>query len=256
MKIKTLGCHGGQLPGYNNAGYLVDGNMLLDAGTIASKLSIQEQRRIRTIFITHAHLDHIGGLPFFAVNITSNKAPSVEIASTKANLNAISRHLMSGALWPDFTRIKNFGGNPVYKYTEMSRNRWHKIGGFNVKPVQVRHTVPADGLIFGKNGRYAVYTGDTKQTSSLWAEARKLGKKLKAVMIEVAYPNALSGLAEASGHLVPKTAELELKKLGSLRPKVFAIHMKPEYISKLKKELKAVKGFKVTMMQEGKTYKI
>lgn len=256
MKIKTLGCHGGQLPGFNNAGYLVDGNMLLDAGTIASKLNIGEQRRIRTVFITHAHLDHVGGLPFFAVNITSNRAPSVEIAATKANLKVISRHLMGGELWPDFSKIKNSGGNPVYKYTEMTRNRWHRIGGYNIKPVQVNHTVPADGLIFGRNGRYAVYTGDTKQTNLLWAQARKLGKKLKAVMIEVAYPNALSGLAEASCHLIPRTAELELRKLGGLRPKIFAIHMKPEYIGKLRKELKAVKGFKVTMMQEGKTYNI
>lgn len=123
-------------------------------------------------------------------------------------------------------------------------------------PVSVNHTVPADGFIFGKNGHYAVYTGDTKQTDRLWVEAKKLGRKLKAVIIEVAYPNELAGLAEASGHLVPKTAEFELGKLGKLRPKIFAVHMKPEYIVQMKKELKAIKGFDITMMAEGKTYNI
>jgi cAMP phosphodiesterase len=256
MKIKTLGCHGGQLPGFNNAGFLVDGDTLIDAGTIAQKLGIKEQRRIRTIFISHAHLDHVGAIPFYAVNIVSNNSNPVEIAATAANLQTIQSHLLNGALWPDFTKIKNFGGKPVLKYTEMTRNRWHSIGGMRIMPVKVNHTVPADGLIFGKKGRYAVYTGDTKQTDKIWAAAKKLGNKLKSVMIEVAFPNKLLGLADASGHLVPQTMDMELRKLGKLKPRIFIIHMKPEYITQIKKDLKAIKGYDITVMEEGRVYNI
>lgn len=253
MKIKVLGCHGGQLPGFNSAGFLLDGNILIDAGTIASKLPIKEQRKIRAVLVSHAHLDHVGGLPLFSVNITSNKAPSVEIATTAANIRTIKGSLMNGALWPDFSKIRNAGRNPVFKYTAVAPGKWRKIGGIQVKYVKVKHTVPACGIIFGKGGRFAVYTGDTKDTNALWAEAKKLGKKLKAVFIEVAYPDRLAGLAGVSAHLVPSTAAGQLKKLGSLKPKVYAMHMKPEYLAQIKRELKK---HKITAMAEGKTYKI
>ena len=116
--------------------------------------------------------------------------------------------------------------------------------------------IPTTGFLLGKNNKYMMYSGDTKETSRIWKEAKKLGKKLKAVFIETAFPNNLKFLAEASGHLVPSTLESQLKKLGNIKPKVYVYHIKPEYVTQVKKELKRIKGYRITAVTERKTYTV
>ncbi len=69
MKIRVLGCHGSQLPNYNTTSFLLGQNVLLDAGTVTTVLSLREQLKIDYIFITHAHLDHVCDIMFLADNI-------------------------------------------------------------------------------------------------------------------------------------------------------------------------------------------
>lgn len=256
MKIKVLGCYGGELPGYNVSGYLLDGKILLDAGTIGTKINITEQRKIRYILISHPHLDHIGSLPFFGVNVLSNKSEPIKIIGTDFTIDTISKNLMNGSIWPDFTRIKNMAGNNVFEYLKIVHNKWYNIGGYKIMAVKVNHSIPADGFIIGKNDSYFIYSGDTKQTDEIWHKARDLGKKLKTVIVEVAFPDELKQLAENSYHLVPATLVGELEKLGNLKPEIFAIHMKPEYLIIIKKQIKKIKKYKINLMQEGKIYKI
>ena len=256
MKIKVLGCSGGQMPGSYMSGFLLDGSTLIDAGTIAQTASMAEQRKIKQAFISHAHLDHIGGLPFFAVNITSNKGTGVDIHSAQVVLDAIKDHLMNGLIWPDFTKIKNSSGSPVFTYNPMETGKWMTIGGYNIMAVPVNHTVPTTGFLIGKGSCYILYSGDTKDTDAIWAEAKKLGKKLKSVFIEMAYPDELAALAELSGHLTPKTLEMQLKKLSPLTPKIYLYHLKPEYVKQIQAQVKKIRGYKFTFVSEGKAYKI
>jgi len=252
----VIGCYGGHMPSRHNSGFVLDGETLIDAGTIGMNMDIEEQRKIRRILISHPHLDHIEGLPFYAVNIVSNKAPTVPVFGTKYTIDAIKTHLMNGIIWPDFTKIKNFGGNEVFSYKIMPLDKWVKIGPYKVKAIRVNHTIKTNGYIIGKGGHYIVYSGDTKATSKIWKEAAKLGKKLKSVIVEMSFPNSLAGLADVSCHFVPATLEAELKKLGKLRPKIFVYHIKPEYLSKVKRELKAVKGFDIRVLEEKKIYNV
>ncbi len=256
MKIKVLGCYGGELPGFNVSGYLLDGKFLIDAGTIGTKINITEQRKIKNILISHPHLDHIGSLPFFGVNIVSNKSEAVKIIGTHFTIDTISKNLMNGHIWPDFTKIKNAAGNNVFEYFKIEHNKWYDIDGYKIMAVKVNHSIPADGFIIGKNNNYFVYTGDTKETMEIWEKAKELGKKLKTVIIEVAFPDELRQLAENSYHLVPATLVSEIGKLGDLKPKIFVIHMKPEYLTIIKKQLKKIKKYKIYLMQEGKIFKI
>ena len=77
MNVRVLGCHGsGQLvPGANGpiqcgtCGFLVNDQLLVDAGTIGSRLFLEEQRRIRVVLLTHLHFDHIRELPTLADNL-------------------------------------------------------------------------------------------------------------------------------------------------------------------------------------------
>lgn len=256
MRVKALGAYGGQMPGKNNTAFLVNGELLVDAGTIGLALSIKEQRAIRAALISHAHADHIGALPFLAVNITSNKAPGVVIAGAAEPVKAVAEHLLNGKLWPDFTKITNASGRPVFSYQVLKKDKWQEVAGYRVMPVKVNHTVPTTGFIAGKGTEYLVYSGDTKDTDKLWEKAAKLGKKLKAVFAEVSYPDRLSEFADMTAHLTPFSLLKQLEKLGGLKPKVFAYHLKPEYEKEIAAELKKIKKFSIKAAAEGVTYKI
>ena len=59
MLAKVIGGHGGTAPGFRTTSYLIDGVLLLDAGSVASGIPIEEQVKIENILISHSHLDHI-----------------------------------------------------------------------------------------------------------------------------------------------------------------------------------------------------
>lgn len=256
MRVKPLGAYGGQMPGKNNTAFLVNGELLIDAGTIGLALPIKEQRRIRAALISHAHADHIGALPFFAVNITSDKAPGVVIAGAVETVKTVSEHLLNGKLWPDFTKIANAAGNPVFSYQVLKKDKWQDVAGYRVMPVGVNHTVPTTGFIAGKGEEYFVYSGDTKDTDEIWEKAAKIGDRLKAVFAEVSYPDRLSKFAEMTAHLTPFSLGKQLEKLKGLKPKVFAYHLKPEYEKEIAAGFKKIKGFNIRTAGEGATYKI
>jgi len=256
MKIKVLGCYGGQLPGKNNTGFLLNNDTLIDAGTIALTANINAQRKIKQILLSHPHLDHIGAIPFFGVNITSNKSKSINVYGSAFTIESLRNYIMNGIIWPDFTKIKNFSGNFVFEYKPLHFHKWHDVGGYKVKLIPVNHTVPTNGFIIGSGNKYILYSGDTKETDEIWIEAKKLGNKLKAVFVETAYPNNLISLAEKSGHLVPSTLLLQLKKMGNIKPKIYIYHIKPEYEKNIEREIKLIKEYKITLTKETKTYLI
>ena len=42
MKLRVLGCHGGELPNYRTTCFLVDGKLCVDGGAITSVLELEE----------------------------------------------------------------------------------------------------------------------------------------------------------------------------------------------------------------------
>ncbi|PJC70824.1 MAG: MBL fold metallo-hydrolase, partial [Zetaproteobacteria bacterium CG_4_8_14_3_um_filter_59_5] len=68
MKIKVLGCYGGQLLGFHLTSFLINDSILLDAGSPTEALDLEDQFAIRHIFISHTHLDHIKDIAFLADN--------------------------------------------------------------------------------------------------------------------------------------------------------------------------------------------
>ena len=71
MRIKVLGSAGSEVPGHNCPAFLIDGKILLDGGTIALSLNIREEHSLGWILLTHAHLDHIKGIPFLLDNLVT-----------------------------------------------------------------------------------------------------------------------------------------------------------------------------------------
>jgi hypothetical protein len=51
MKLRVLGCAGAELPDFRPPAFLLDDQLLLDAGTIGSVLSEEDQWKIHSICI-------------------------------------------------------------------------------------------------------------------------------------------------------------------------------------------------------------
>ncbi|MGH9949699.1 MAG: MBL fold metallo-hydrolase, partial [Pyrinomonadaceae bacterium] len=44
---------------------VINGSIAVDAGSLANSVTAVERSNIRNVVLTHAHLDHIAGLPLF-----------------------------------------------------------------------------------------------------------------------------------------------------------------------------------------------
>src|SRR5581483_4898001 len=64
MKLRVLGCSGG-IGGRHlrTTSFLLDSDVLIDAGTGVGDLSLAELSLIDHIFVTHSHLDHVAEIP-------------------------------------------------------------------------------------------------------------------------------------------------------------------------------------------------
>ena len=64
MKLRVLGCGGGIGGSFvHTTALLVDHDILIDAGTGLTTLTLAEMAQIEHVFITHSHLDHLAALP-------------------------------------------------------------------------------------------------------------------------------------------------------------------------------------------------
>ncbi len=69
MEIQILGAHSSEVRGARLASLLIDSTLLMDAGGVTSALPLPEQKKIKTVLLTHHHFDHTRDLVTLAANI-------------------------------------------------------------------------------------------------------------------------------------------------------------------------------------------
>jgi ribonuclease BN (tRNA processing enzyme) len=252
MEILVLGASGSEGPGLNPTAFLVDGFMLLDAGTVSPSLDRAAQAKITHIFLTHAHLDHIKGIPFLVDNlVTSNQrgCHSVTVLSGREVISDLRRNIFNDRIWPDFTLIPD-AASPAMRYAEISTRKHVEINGYSIYATKVNHSVPAYGyLIQDPSGHSALYTGDTGPTDRIWKRMR--GHNVKAVIIEVSFPNEMVELALASGHLTPSLVQEEIGKFPSRPEHIYITHLKPYFRKTIIEQLGSITGCDITVLDGG-----
>lgn len=249
MKIRVLGCYGGEGPGHRTTCLLVNDTLLVDAGAITQALTLEEQTRINAALISHTHLDHLKDIAFLADNVIGRRNAPVEIISIPSAIRSIRTHFLNDRLWPDFTAIPT-RKSPVLKLKEIQAGRPYKVEGITVRAIPVHHTVDAVGFILDDGAGSIVFSGDTGPTAQLWREANKL-KHLKAIFVETSFPNSMQGIADASCHLSPRTLEGELQKLSHNGVPVFVYHMKPNFLADLTREIRDLGRKEVVFLKQG-----
>jgi ribonuclease BN (tRNA processing enzyme) len=255
MKIKVLGCSGAEFPGHNTPGFLLDDEILFDAGSLTNVLNGNRQWKIKNIFITHAHLDHIKGIPFLADNIIiRNIGHKVNVASISQVINALKQNLLNGSLWPDFTILPN-PKNGVLRFVRLHDSRPVSVNGYSITPLKVNHSVPAVGyLVEDGKGKRFFYTGDTGPTQSTW---KKIGnRRIHCLIIEVSFPNKMEETAITTGHLTARLLKDELSKMEQTPEKIYVTHTKPQYFKTITAELDKLKMRNLKLLKDGEIIRI
>ena len=250
MRLQILGCAGAELPKHNMPGFLIDRTILLDAGTIGMALDYQDQMAIEDIFITHAHLDHIKAIPFFADNmVTRESEKTVSIYSDSEVIEILKQNLFNGLVWPDFTKIPS-PEKPAIKFVPMKAQTTVRLGKHQVTAYHVNHTTPAVGyLVESEDGKRIIYTGDTGPTERIWQACDE--HTLDAVIIEVSFPNRMTDLALETGHLTPDLLAKEVLKMKNLPLRFFISHSKPSYMEEIYEELARISREYIEILQDG-----
>lgn len=225
MRIRILGCSGGIGAGSRTSAMLVDDDVLIDAGTGIGDLELGDLDGIRHVFLTHAHLDHIAGLPMLADSIFD---PDFEVPLTvyarEETLRAVQDHLFNDAIWPDFAKLPS-PERPMLRYRVLSPGDTMTIGHRSFYAVDVKHSVPSLGFtVRNSKGAFAV-SGDTKTNKTLWPVLNACDD-LKLLVIEVSFPDEMEALAADAGHYCPRTLTRDLERLRH-DPDIWLTGMKP-----------------------------
>lgn len=235
MELRVLGCHGGETPNHRTTSFLVDDRIALDAGAITSRLELSEQMKLEGVLVSHAHMDHIRDLATLADNRCQLDAPPLVVAGTAATLEALKLHFFNDRLWPDFSEIPS-KSQPTVIFHELPLDRPSTLLGYDVTAVAVNHTIDAAGLVVSNATGAIGFSGDTGPTDRLY-EILNATANMKALLMEVSFPNELQKLATMSGHHTPQTLAVDLAKLTAPRDlEVLLYHIKPPFQADVERE--------------------
>lgn len=255
MQIRILGCHGSQMPGCNMTTFLLNENILVDAGTVTSLLTIEEQARIDYILVTHAHLDHVKDIMFLIDNICYlQKNRPLVVVGTPNIIDTLRTNLFNNVIWPDFSLLPS-PENPVLKFESIEPGEKVKLDNMDITAIPVNHVIETVGYaIESKEGSFIII-GDTGPTEDVWNIANSIGN-LKAVFVETSLPNSMKEVADMTGHLTPSGLEGELQKLNALNPQIYLYHMKLQYRESIQSEIARIKDKNIHILQDGEIINI
>jgi ribonuclease BN (tRNA processing enzyme) len=228
MILNVLGCSGSIAAGCKTTAFLLDGDVLIDAGTGVGDLELETLARIDHIVISHSHLDHVLSIGLLAdcvmrVRKMPERGP-IRVYALPETLAALRTHIFNGVIWPDFTRLPS-AEQPILELVPFAVGDVLTLNGKRVEVLSAAHTVPAVGFAVdtGEAGWW-VFTGDTGPNPKLWQRLREM--KVAHLVIETAFSDEERQLARISRHLCPTALSHELAQLGG-SVDVHITHIKP-----------------------------
>lgn len=224
MRIRVLGSSGGIGKGHKTTSFLLDDDVLFDAGTGLGELTLTEMQKIRSVFLTHSHLDHISHLSFLLDTLFNYRHHPVQVFAQQETINTIKEHVFNWSVWPDFSVLPD-KENPVVVFHAMEAGEEKILDGRSVKMIAANHTVPAVALTATSNGKSFAFSGDTTSNDSIWEGLNKLDS-LDLLFVESAFPNDQIELCKISKHYCPVMLAEDLKKLKH-QPKICISHTMP-----------------------------
>ena len=125
---------------------------------------------IDTVFVSHLHGDHFGGLPWFMIDakyVSDRKRPLVVAVPKGIEARFIT---LADALYPKCGVERGFD----LTFVEYEEQKPLELSGVTVTPFEVKHPcgAPPYALRFNVDGKVLSFTGDTGWVETLLAVAR------------------------------------------------------------------------------------
>ncbi len=234
MKIEILGCSGSVTRGFNTTSILINGSLLIDAGSAASVLTEDAIEQIRDIIVTHTHIDHIKELPFLVDTLFSNKSRGMRIWGSAPTIEALKTHIFNGHIWPD---ISELNATEDFLLLHPIPQEGFRTGTLQVRAYPVDHIDGSVCCVITEKGRHVLFSGDTGYDQGLFRLVRSLGNDLLALFVEVSFPNRMAEIARLSRHLTPELVAKGLDGIVSSSTKMIAYHIKPKHLDEVVEQL-------------------
>ncbi|MFO1199774.1 MAG: 3',5'-cyclic-nucleotide phosphodiesterase [Burkholderiaceae bacterium] len=254
MRVRVLGCSGGIGARARTTSFLVDDDVLLDAGTGVEDLTVEELAAIDHVFLTHSHLDHIAALPLLVDSVGGLRKKPVVVHALPETIDALRTHIFNWVIWPDFTEIPHYE-RPWMVFEPLSIGSVVSLGGRFVRSLPANHTVPAVAFHVYTDHASLVFSGDTAPNDEFWQVVNSV-HNLRYLIIETAFPNRDQDLAVTAKHLYPIQLGNELAKL-QREPQILVTHLKPSDRKVIERELDAWAGrFAPRVLERGEVLEL
>jgi ribonuclease BN (tRNA processing enzyme) len=257
MRVRVLGCHGGETPRHRTTCLLIDDRITIDAGAVCRSLALDEQVAIDHMLISHSHMDHVKDLALLADQVIGRRTGPIDLHCGPETAETLRTSYFNNFLWPDFTRIPTAEKPVMRLHVREPLGRFHipapgaapqasvpenlGDGEYEVRYVPVTHPVESMAMLIRGRSGTILYSSDTGPTTKLWEVVNDI-PDLRGMFVELSFPNHMQALADVAGHYTPQTLDAEMKKVrGRDDIPLFVYHLKPSFYEQTKNELDALR---------------
>jgi len=254
MRIRLLPSSAGRQSQFQSlTSFIVDDRLAIDGGSFGFALAPSEIGSIRHVIVTHAHSDHTASLPIYVAEAFPVLDVPITIYASSDVITTLRQHVFNDDVWPNFEKIRLLNNRAAtIEFRELRAGETVTIAAIEVTPVQVNHIVPTFGLLARNEAAAVLFSADTYCTDDIWKLGRE-AEHLKAVFVDVSYPNEMKDLAAASKHLTPELLSAELRKLNR-DVEVYAVHIKPSNREDVIRQLAALNDSRVGVAEIDRVY--
>lgn len=200
-----------------------EGVLLIDCGAssmIAMRKFAVDPNLIRTIFVTHLHGDHFGGLPFFILDAQfySRRTTPLTLVGPRGFKSRL--HESMEVFFPGSTAAQQ---KFELRVMETDAGETHNIGDVTLTSAEVKHAcgAPPLALRLTCDGKTVAYSGDTEWTDAL----TQIGRNADLFVVE-----ALTFDKKIPHHLDYATLRANAARIGAKR--IVLTHLGPDMLAR------------------------
>ena len=227
---------------------VINDRIAVDAGSLAMAATDEHRKNLRDVVLTHAHLDHIAGLPLFVDDLFATLDQPVKVHALPEVIEVLERDVFNWSVFPRFSEL-SIGSTNAIEYRPVLFNESFMVRDSEFRLFPAFHKVPSCGVLIKDEGSCVAISGDTASLSGFVKD----GLRLSAAVVECAFPNELSEIAKSSHHMTPATLRGELEKL-QLDCPVFVFNIKANYRNAVVEQIRELGISDLEILEIGKAY--